>query len=233
MTDPARGCDAAVFIFAICLGFPIAFTLMAMGVLASATSAMGDIDIQSFRQNTYAVMTNDVLIAVPLFLFMGYIVERANILDRLFHALQVAVAATCPASLAVAALATCALFATATGIVGAMVTLMGLLAFPAMLRAGYDMQAVGRSDVRRRHARHPHPAVDHADRLRRDSRRLGGQALRRRILPGFLLAGMYMVYVVAAPGSIRGSPQAATEQSAYPVPEIVWQLGDLVLPARR
>ena len=77
--------------------------------------------------NTYDVMTNDVLVAVPLFLFMGYMVERANILDRLFRSIQIA-ARHVPGSLAVAALITCALFATATGIVGAVVTLMGLLA---------------------------------------------------------------------------------------------------------
>jgi TRAP-type mannitol/chloroaromatic compound transport system permease large subunit len=84
-------------------------------------------------------MTNDVLISIPLFVFMGYIVERANILDRLFRSLQLA-AGPVPASLALATLATCAIFATATGIVGACVTLMGLLAFPAMLRAGYDVK---------------------------------------------------------------------------------------------
>ena len=88
-------------------------------------------------QNTYDIMTNDVLTAVPLFLFMGYIVERANILDRLFFSIQIA-AKHVPASMAVATLITCAMFATATGIVGAVVTLMGLLAFPAMLKAGYD-----------------------------------------------------------------------------------------------
>jgi tripartite ATP-independent transporter DctM subunit len=88
-------------------------------------------------QKTFEVTSNDVLTAVPLFLFMGYVVERANILDRLFRSLQIA-AKRVPGSLAVATLATCAMFATATGIVGAVVTLMGLLAFPAMLRAGYD-----------------------------------------------------------------------------------------------
>src|SRR5690606_17584990 len=87
--------------------------------------------------NTADVMQNDVLTAVPLFLFMGYVIERSNILDRLFYSIQMA-AKNIPGSLAVATLITCALFATATGIVGAVVTLMGLLAFPAMLRAGYD-----------------------------------------------------------------------------------------------
>src|SRR5262245_52527738 len=84
-------------------------------------------------------MANDVLIAVPLFVFMGYLVERAQLIDRLFKSLHLALARV-PGSLAVATIVTCAIFATATGIVGAVVTLMGLLAFPAMLRAGYNIQ---------------------------------------------------------------------------------------------
>src|SRR5258705_11545228 len=84
-------------------------------------------------------MTNDVLISVPWFFFTAYFCERANILDRLFRSLQLA-AGPVPGALAVATLVTCAIFATASGIVGACVTLMGLLAFPAMLRAGYDVK---------------------------------------------------------------------------------------------
>ena len=82
-------------------------------------------------------MSNDVLIAIPLFLFMGYLVERAQLIDRLFRSLHLATARISGA-LAVATIVTCAIFATATGIVGAVVTLMGLLAFPAMLKAGYN-----------------------------------------------------------------------------------------------
>jgi tripartite ATP-independent transporter DctM subunit len=134
------------FIFIILLGFPIAFTLMAMGVMFGYYAYY--IPDQSFfdnrvfyllSQNTFSIMNNDVLTAVPLFLFMGYMIERSNILDRLFYSLQVSLRAI-PGSMAVAALVTCALFATATGIVGAVVTLMGLLAFPAMLKAGYDQK---------------------------------------------------------------------------------------------
>src|SRR5437879_4637235 len=84
-------------------------------------------------------MSNDVLIAIPLFLFMGYLVERAKLIDRLFRSLHLATARV-PGSLAVATIVTCAIFATATGIVGAVVTLMGLLAFPAMLKAGYNVK---------------------------------------------------------------------------------------------
>jgi TRAP-type mannitol/chloroaromatic compound transport system permease large subunit len=82
-------------------------------------------------------MTNDVLISIPLFVFMGYLVERANLIEKLFRSLHLALVRV-PGSLAVATIVTCAIFATATGIVGAVVTLMGLLAFPAMLKAGYD-----------------------------------------------------------------------------------------------
>ena len=111
---------------------------MALGVFFGYF-AMGDLIFSLLVQRSYSVMTNDVLISIPLFVFMGYIIERANILDRLFQSLQLA-AGPVPASLALATIATCAIFATATGIVGACVTLMGLLAFPAMLRAGYDVK---------------------------------------------------------------------------------------------
>jgi tripartite ATP-independent transporter DctM subunit len=128
----------ALFIVFIMFGFPIAFTLMALG-FGFGYMAMGDIVFALVVQRAYSVMTNDTLVAIPLFVFMGYIIERANILDRLFHSIQLAVGSL-PGSLAVATLLTCALFATATGIVGAVVTLMGLLAYPAMLRAGYDIR---------------------------------------------------------------------------------------------
>jgi tripartite ATP-independent transporter DctM subunit len=147
MTDPQIALlMLGSFIFVILLGFPIAFTLMAMGVgfgyYAYFQPDQAFFDSRVFyllTQNTFSVMNNDVLVSIPLFLFMGYIVERANILDRLFHSLQIAFRAV-PGSMAVAALITCALFATATGIVGAVVTLMGLLAFPAMIKAGYDQK---------------------------------------------------------------------------------------------
>jgi tripartite ATP-independent transporter DctM subunit len=142
VTDPQLGVLMLVlFIGFIMLGFPIAFTLMAMGVGFAFLAFDGNLEqvMSLLVQRTWSVMTNDILISVPLFVFMGYIVERANILDRLFRSIQLA-AGGLPGSLAVATLITCALFATATGIVGAVVTLMGLLAFPAMLRHGYDVR---------------------------------------------------------------------------------------------
>ncbi|KPK71422.1 MAG: C4-dicarboxylate ABC transporter [Acidithiobacillales bacterium SM23_46] len=147
MSDPVVALMMlGIFIFLILLGFPIAFTLMGMGV-AFGFYAYYQPGQELFEnrlfylltQNTWSIMSNDVLVAVPLFLFMGYVVERANILDRLFYSLQVALRHV-PGSMAVATLLTCAMFATATGIVGAVVTLMGLLALPAMLKAGYDQK---------------------------------------------------------------------------------------------
>ncbi|QIE40705.1 TRAP transporter large permease [Meridianimarinicoccus aquatilis] len=168
MTDPQIALMMlGLFIVFVFLGFPIAFTLMAMGIgfgyyayfeerrmwrdyfrldedagWWESTTAYLDGFLNNrifdlFVNQTYTVMSNEVLTAVPLFLFMGYIVERSNIVDRLFTTLNIA-SKNVPGSMGVAALITCALFATATGIVGAVVTLMGLLALPAMLKARYD-----------------------------------------------------------------------------------------------
>ena len=133
-------------VVAIMMGFPTAFTLMGMGMMFgwfAYRSVNPDLALNQILdlmvQRTYAVMSNDVLIAIPLFVFMGYLVERANLIEKLFRSLHLAMARV-PGSLAVATIVTCAIFATATGIVGAVVTLMGLLAFPAMLKAGYNVQ---------------------------------------------------------------------------------------------
>ncbi|MDT3707100.1 MAG: TRAP transporter large permease subunit [Thiobacillus sp.] len=130
----------------IMLGFPTAFTLMGMGMIfawLAYRSSNPDLALTQtldlMVQRAYGVMTNDVLISIPLFVFMGYLVERANLIEKLFKSLHLALARI-PGSLAVATLVTCAIFATATGIVGAVVTLMGLLALPAMLRAGYNVK---------------------------------------------------------------------------------------------
>ena len=122
----------------IMIGFPTAFTLMALGII------FGFVGLQ-FRvfdlavNKAFQLMTNDVLIAIPLFLFMGYIIERSGLLDNLFKSIQLA---TGPlrGSLAIATLITGTIFATATGIVGASVTLLGVLALTAMLRARYQTE---------------------------------------------------------------------------------------------
>jgi len=203
MTDPQIALlMLGSFIFIILLGFPIAFTLMAMGVgfgyYAYFRPAQDFFDNRVFyllTQNTFSIMNNDTLVAVPLFLFMGYVIERANILDKLFHSLQVTLRRV-PGSMAVAALVTCALFATATGIVGAVVTLMGLLALPAMLKAGYDEKisaglicAGGTLGIL------IPPSIMlivYAAMSATSVVKLYAAAL----LPGFLLAGFYIVYVI-------------------------------------
>ena len=195
MTNPEVGVFMlGLFIILILLGFPIAFTLVAMAV-AFGYYAIGDNVFQLLVQRTFGAMSNDVLISVPLFLFMGYVVERANILDRLFHSLQIA-ARNVPAALAVASLVTCALFATATGIVGAVVTLMGLLALPVMLRAGYDVKlssgviaAGGCLGI----------LIPPSIMLILYGATAGVSVVKlyaAALLPGFLLAGLYIAYVM-------------------------------------
>ncbi|PPR63935.1 MAG: C4-dicarboxylate TRAP transporter large permease protein DctM [Alphaproteobacteria bacterium MarineAlpha3_Bin3] len=193
-----------LFILSILLGFPICFTLMAMGVFFGYYAYYDPERMQSIFDNrvfdllvnqTYSVMANDVLVAVPLFLFMGYIVERANLVDRLFSTLQIA-ARHLPGSMAVAALVTCALFATASGIIGAVVTLMGLLAFPAMLKARYDTSfsagvicAGGCLGIL------IPPSIMlivYAAAASMSVVRLYAGA----IAPGFMLAGLYIIYVI-------------------------------------
>ncbi|MBK8072892.1 MAG: TRAP transporter large permease subunit [Ramlibacter sp.] len=131
----------SLVVVAIMLGFPTAFTLMGMGMIFTWLAYNRDTTktLDLMVQSAFKVMGNDVLISIPLFVFMGYLVERANLIEKLFRSLHLALARL-PGALAVATLVTCAVFATATGIVGAVVTLMGLLALPAMLRAGYSVQ---------------------------------------------------------------------------------------------
>ncbi|MCZ8253241.1 MAG: TRAP transporter large permease subunit [Hylemonella sp.] len=131
----------SLVVVAIMLGFPTAFTLMGMGMIftwiAYEENTQKTLDLMV--ASAFKVMSNDVLISIPLFVFMGYLVERANLIEKLFRSLHLALVRV-PGALAVATLVTCAVFATATGIVGAVVTLMGLLALPQMLRAGYDVK---------------------------------------------------------------------------------------------
>jgi TRAP-type mannitol/chloroaromatic compound transport system permease large subunit len=131
----------ALVVVAIMLGFPTAFTLMGMGMIFTwiAYEENTSKTLTLMVQSAFKVMGNDVLISIPLFVFMGYLVERANLIDKLFRSLHLALARV-PGSLAVATIFTCAVFATATGIVGAVVTLMGLLALPQMLKGGYDVR---------------------------------------------------------------------------------------------
>ena len=191
-----------ILVFAIMIGFPVAFTLLGLGVgfgyYAYFQPDQAFFDNRVFyllTQNTFTVLNNDALVSIPLFLMMGYMVERANILDNLFLSLQVALKRI-PGALAVATLATCALFATATGIVGAVVTLMGLLAFPQMLKAGYDVRlasgvvcAGGCLGI----------LIPPSIMLIVYSAMAGLSVVKlyaAAFVPGFLLASMYILYVI-------------------------------------
>ncbi len=247
MTNPEVAVlQLGILVFVIMLGFPVAFTLMALGIgfgfyayyeadLFARTFArlagedpgfLGSIFayfrallanriFDLFVNRTYSVMSNDVLTAIPLFLFMGYVVERANIVNRLFRSLEIA-ARGLPGSLAVAALITCALFATATGIVGAVVTLLGLLALPAMLRARYDIPfatgaicAGGCLGI----------LIPPSIMLIVYGATAGVSVVRLyagALIPGFLLAGIYVIYVVTRAWlNPRLAPKIPDEEVAH------------------
>ena len=224
MTNPEIGMlQLGLFIFVILLGFPIAFTLIAMAIFFGYI-AMGTRIFDLLVTNTADVMQNDVLTAVPLFLFMGYVIERSNILDRLFFSIQLA-ARNLPGSLAVATLITCALFATATGIVGAVVTLMGLLAFPAMLRAGYDTRlAAGVVCAGGCLGIMIPPSVLlilYGATTATSVVKLYAAAF----LPGFLLAGLYVLYVVTrALINPKLAPKPPELEQPPPFGEVLWAL---------
>lgn len=235
-----------LFIALVFLGFPIAFTLMAMGIgfgyyayfdagrmwrgfnrLAEDASTTDQVSLwieglfnnrifDLFINQTYTVMSNEVLTAVPLFLFMGYVVERANIVSRLFSTLNIA-SRNMPGSMGVAALITCALFATATGIVGAVVTLMGLLALPAMLKARYNHSfaagiicAGGTLGI----------LIPPSIMLIVYAASSGVSIVRlyaAALLPGLTLVGLYLVYIV---GRSIIQPSSAPKPTLEEVPHV-------------
>ena len=227
MTDPEVALlMLSIFIVMILLGFPVAFTLLAMGIgfgyyayyEAGSIETFADVFNNKIfyllNQNTYSVMENDTLVAIPLFLFMGYVVERAKIVNKLFYSLQMA-ARNLPGSMAVAALVTCAVFSTASGIVGAVVTLMGLLAFPPMAKAHYDKSfasgvicAGGTLGI----LIPPsimlivYSAIAELSPLR---------LYAAAIIPGFLLAGCYIIYVIVR---VMISPSIAPKPREEDIP---------------
>lgn len=235
MTDPQIAIlMLCLFILLVLLGFPIAFTLLAMGVgfgyyayyqggAETFADLLNNNIFYLLNQNTYSVMENDTLVAIPLFLFMGYVVERANIVNRLFYSLQMA-ARNLPGSMAIAALVTCAVFSTASGIVGAVVTLMGLLAFPAMANAGYNKQfasgvicAGGTLGIL------IPPSIMlivYAAIAELSPLRLYAAAM----FPGLLLAGLYIVYVITR---VFFQPHLAPKPRSEDIPpksKIYWDL---------
>lgn len=147
MSDPALGLTMlGLIVIAIMMGFPTAFTLMGLGMIFGYLAFWNPADpwwqnriFDLIVQRTYGVMTNDTLLSVPLFVFMGYVMERAALVDRMFHAVQLAFRRV-PASLAVTTMLVCAFWGIASGIVGAVVILMGVIAMRPMLNAGYDVR---------------------------------------------------------------------------------------------
>ena len=223
-TNPEIGIiQLASFIVIILLGFPIAFTLVAMGVFFGYY-AMGPRIFNLLVTNTYDVMSNDVLTAVPLFLFMGYVVERSNILDRLFYSIQMAMRRV-PGSLAVATLITCALFATATGIVGAVVTQMGLLAFPAMLKAGYNTELAAGVVCAGGCLGIMIPPSVLLILYGATTSVSVVQLYAAAFIPGFLLAGLYILYVIARTiFNPKLCPRPPELERPIPAGEVFWAL---------
>jgi TRAP-type mannitol/chloroaromatic compound transport system permease large subunit len=224
----------SLVVVAIMLGFPTAFTLMGMGILfaffayhsgdQSATGALRQ-TLDLMVQRAFSVMSNDVLISIPLFVFMGYLVERANLIAKLFTSLHLALARV-PGSLAVATLVTCAVFATATGIVGAVVTLMGLLAMPQMLKAGYDVRltagvitAGGCLGI----------LIPPSVLLIVYGATAGVSVVQLyagAFFPGIMLAGLYIVYaIIVAKIKPSWAPPLTAEQRFVPLPAELLKLG--------
>ncbi len=236
----------SLVVVAIMLGFPTAFTLMGMGMMfaffayhsgdQTAAGAMQQ-TLDLMVQRAFSVMGNDVLISIPLFVFMGYLVERANLIEKLFRSLHLALARV-PGSLGVATLVTCAVFATATGIVGAVVTLMGLLALPQMLRAGYDVRlSAGTITAGGCLGILIPPSV-----LLIVYGATAGvsvvQLYAGAFFPGIMLAGLYILYVIImAKLKPDWAPPLTPEQRAVPLPAELkaigatsdgWALGSLL-----
>jgi TRAP-type mannitol/chloroaromatic compound transport system permease large subunit len=214
-------------VVAIMLGFPTAFTLMGMGMLFTWLAYDRDWHrtLDLMVQSAYKVMANDVLISIPLFVFMGYLVERANLIEKLFKSLHLALARV-PGALGVATLVTCAVFATATGIVGAVVTLMGLLALPQMLRAGYSVQlSAGTITAGGCLGILIPPSV-----LLIVYGATAGvsvvQLYAGAFFPGIMLAGLYILYVIVlAKLKPNLAPPLSAEARRVPIPQPLLDLG--------
>ena len=225
----------ALVVVAIMLGFPTAFTLMGMGMIFTwfaydRQTSPETLDLMV--QRAFKVMSNDVLISIPLFVFMGYLVERANLIEKLFRSLHLAMARV-PGSLAVATLFTCAVFATATGIVGAVVTLMGLLALPQMLQGGYDVRvSAGAITAGGCLGILIPPAV-----LLIVYGATAGvsvvQLYAGAFFPGIMLAGLYIVYVIVL-AKLKPAlmPPLTAEQRFVPLPPLTERVSKAISQPR-
>ncbi|MBF8288683.1 MAG: hypothetical protein HW381_1791 [Candidatus Rokubacteria bacterium] len=232
MSDPSLGLlMLGLIVIAIMMGFPTAFTLMGLGMMfgyiAFWTPGHHWWDNRAFDlivQRTYGVMTNDTLLSVPLFVFMGYVMERAALVDRMFHSVQLAFRRV-PASLAVTTLLVCAFWGIASGIVGAVVVLMGVIALRPMLNAGYDVRlAAGAITAGGTLGILIPPSV-----MLIVYAAVAGQSIVKlyaaAMLPGFFLTFLYLVYILGwAIINPKIAPKLPPDQYRVPVPEWLQRL---------
>ncbi|MEX2692799.1 TRAP transporter large permease subunit [Rhizobium mongolense] len=225
MSDPFLGLMMLLLIVVvIMMGFPTAFTLMGLGMLfgfyAFYNPAEHWIDNRVFDlmvQRTYGAMTNDVLISIPLFVLMGYVMERGALVDKMFYSIQLSFRRV-PASLAVATLIVCTFWGIASGLVGAVVVLMGVIAMSPMLRAGYDVKlASGVITAGGTLGILIPPSV-----MIIVYAAVAGQSVVKlyaaTMLPGFFLAFLYLAYILAwAAINPRIAPALPEEQTRVPV----------------
>ena len=232
MSDPSLGLTMlGLIVAAIMMGFPTAFTLMGLGMmfgfLAFWVPGQHWYDNQIFDlmvQRTYGVMTNDTLLSVPLFVFMGYIMERAALVDRMFHSVQLAFRRV-PASLAVTTLMVSAFWGIASGIVGAVVVLMGVIAMRPMLKAGYDVRlASGAITAGGTLGILIPPSV-----MLIVYAAVAGESIVKlyaaAMLPGFFLTFLYLIYILGwAIWNPKIAPKLSLDQYRIMVPEWVQRL---------
>ena len=227
MSDPSFGLIMlGLIVVAIMMGYPTAFTLMGLGMvfgfLAFWIPGAHWYDNRVFdliAQRTYGVMTNDTLLSVPLFVFMGYVMERAALVDRMFHSVQLAFRRV-PASLAVTTLLVCAFWGIASGIVGAVVVLMGVIALRPMLKAGYDIKlAAGAITAGGTLGILIPPSV-----MLIVYAAVAGQSIVKlyaaAMLPGFFLTFLYLVYILGwAIINPKIAPKLSPDEYRVAVPE--------------
>jgi TRAP-type mannitol/chloroaromatic compound transport system permease large subunit len=232
MSDPWLGLTMlCLIVVAIMMGFPTAFTLMGLGMifgyLAFWIPGAHWYDNRIFDlivQRAYGVMTNDTLLSVPLFVFMGYIMERAALVDRMFHSVQLAFRRV-PASLAVTTMLVSAFWGIASGIVGAVVVLMGVIAMRPMLKAGYDVKlASGTITAGGTLGILIPPSV-----MLIVYAAVAGQSIVKlyaaAMLPGFFLTFLYLVYIVGwALIDPKIAPKLSPDQYRVTVPEFLRRL---------
>jgi tripartite ATP-independent transporter DctM subunit len=214
---------------AIFIGFPIAFTLIAVALVFGYIGLDKQV-LYLMTLQVFSVMKDTTLASVPFFLFMGYLLEQSGLMERLFRGVQLALAGV-RGSLYLAVLVTATIFAAATGIVGSSVTLLGVMAAPAMKRSGYDVRmsagaitAGGTLGI----------LIPPSVMLIVMGPVVGVPAtdlFAAAVIPGLLLAGLYIVYtLVRSYLNPALGPTLPPEERAGSVGEVVRELALGILP---